>query len=335
MKDLSLLVLIPVFNDWKSLSLLLPQLDETFQAHNQVCTVLVIDDASTVRVPQEMLADKFKAIQAVKVLELKRNLGHQRAIAIGIAYAEANLPCKAALVMDGDGEDTPEAAIKMIEKCQAENYQKIVFAKRSRRSEGLFFRVFYAIYRLLYRVLTGQTINFGNFSLIPAESMQRLVSVSEIWNHYAAGVTKSKIPYVEIPTSRGYRLYGKSKMNFISLIIHGLSAISVYGELVGVRLLVLTCVLILIDLAALVIVILLRLSTDAIPAWGTNLSLPGWASSISLLLLIALIQGVMLSLIFIFVTLTGRNNYGFVPQRDYHFFVLNVKTIFQEHHSLQ
>jgi len=320
-RGISLLVVIPVFNDWKSLSLLLTELDRSFTVAGQACSVLVVDDASTVQVPSEYLLESYEAIQAVDILELRRNLGHQRAIAIGLAYAEANLQHDAVLVMDGDGEDTPTEALRLIDKCCEEKMQKIVFARRSQRSESPAFQAFYAIYRLLYRILTGQTINFGNFSIIPAEPLHRLAAVSELWNHYAAGVMRSRVPWTDIPTKRGYRLYGKSKMNFASLVIHGLSAISVFSEIIGVRLLFFSALLILMSAFSICTIVLVRLTT--------NWAIPGWASSIGILLAVFLIQTVILSLMFIFIILAGRNNYSFVPQRDFRFYVLRV------HHLLK
>lgn len=39
------------------------------------------------------------------------------------------------------------------------------------------------------------------------------------------------------PASTGNRLSGASKMNFAALLVHGLSALSVFGDIVGARLL--------------------------------------------------------------------------------------------------
>ena len=78
----------------------------------------------------------------------------------------------------------------------------------------------------------------GNFSVIPRERLASLVVVSELWNHYAAAAMRSRQPFCTIPTRRAERLDGESKMNFVGLVVHGLSAISVYSDIVGVRLLI-------------------------------------------------------------------------------------------------
>lgn len=321
-KEASNLILIPVFNDWESLRILLIHLDEILKEGNLQAKVLVVDDASSISAYDSLRTSNFKAINKLSILELRRNLGHQRAIAVGLAYVEVNEPCMAVIIMDGDGEDSPKDILKLINECNKQKYEKIVFAKRTQRSEGLGFRVFYVFYKCLYKLLTGQDIGVGNFSIIPYKLLHRLVVVSEIWNHYAAGVFKAKIPYVEVPSRRSNRLYGHSKMNFVSLVIHGLSAISVNGDTVGVRLLVASCLLIVFNITAISVVLLIRITT--------NLAIPGWTSYIVVLFFIILMQAIMLSLFFSFVVLSARNNYSFLPQRDYQYFVSGIQKIFPQ-----
>jgi hypothetical protein len=112
-------------------------------------------------------------------------------------------------------------------------------------------------------------------------------------------------------------------MGFVGLVIHGLSAMSVFGDTVGVRLLiscgvfgVLTTILI---VAAFIVKV------------ATNLSIPGWATYVTGLLLLLLSQLVVLSLIFIFVALYSRGQSSFVPVRDCPIYIGNVRTVFTRH----
>ncbi len=316
----SILIMIPVFNDWKAVELLLIGLDEHLYHKSIQADVLIVDDASNIPIYQDFICNRLRAIQRIDILELRRNIGHQRAIAIGLAYIEANLYYQAVVVMDGDGEDEPRDVIRLIQKCQREEYKKAVFARRSKRSEILLFKLFYIFYKQLYKLLTGHNIQVGNFSIIPYKILCRLVVVSELWNHYAVGLLKAKVPYTEIASSRGMRLAGKPKMNFVSLVTHGLSAISVNGDVVGVRLLMVTVMLIGFAFTAISIVIIIRLAT--------NLAIPGWASYMVLLLFIVLMQAIMLSLFFSFIVLNGRENLNFLPKRDYHYFIMGIQQVF-------
>lgn len=316
------IILIPVFNDWHALSILLKKLDRYLQDKNIAIEVLVVDDASIVSPPETSTNLNFKFLEKIHVLELRRNLGHQRAIAVGLAFIETNFTCLAVVVMDGDGEDDPKDVVRLIDKCQEYEYTKLIFAQRTKRSENRKFRLFYWLYKNFYKVLTGQNIRVGNFSIIPHKILSRLVVVSELWNHYAVGVLKARVPYTEISCVRGVRLAGHPQMNFVSLVTHGLSAISVYGDVVGVRLLVTSVILILLTAIILLNVIAIKLFT--------TLAIPGWASYIVALLSIIFIQFVMLSMFFIFTILSGRNSSSFIPKRDYHYFILSIQTVFPQ-----
>lgn len=299
-------------------------LDRSVPRKNLAVEIIIVDDGSSLTFDEsDFDFPKPENIAKICVLELKRNVGHQRAIALGLAFVAAErTDYQAALVMDGDGEDKPEDVFKLIEECRRENFSKLIFAKRSKRSEGVVFRFFYRLYVNVFKIFTGQNISVGNFSIIPRTILRRLVVVSEIWNHYAVAALKARVPFKVIDTERGSRLHGSSKMNFVSLVTHGLSAVSVYGDTVGVRLLLGTCVLIFLSLVGVLIVAGVRIFTD--------LAIPGWATYVIALLLVFLMQAVTLSLFFIFLILNNRNNAGFLPAKDYRYFISEEREIYTE-----
>jgi glycosyltransferase involved in cell wall biosynthesis len=314
----ALVILLPVYNDWEALGKLLGMLDEVLSDHGGEYRVLVVDDGSTAPAGAGFPGQAFTRLGRVDVLELRRNLGHQRAIAVGLAYVERRIPCRAVVVMDSDGEDNPADVPRLLKKFQQEGGKKIIFAARAKRSESWVFRVFYALYKVLHYLLTSKAVRVGNFSVVPAERLASLVVVSEMWSHYAAAVFKSRQPLDMIPTERARRLGGNSRMNFVNLVIHGLSAISVYGDLIGVRMLMLSFALIVLTLAGLGCVVAVRLLTD--------LAIPGWATFTAGLLLLALSQAVMFSLVFSFIILSDRQGASFLPRRDYAYYVHGVRT---------
>jgi hypothetical protein len=172
---------------------------------------------------------------------------------------------------------------------------------------------------MLHWLLTGQTVCVGNFSAIPRDRLRSLVAMSELWIHYSASVLSSKLPHQTIKTSRARRVVGQSKMNFVALVVHGLSAISVYSEVVGVRLLIVTTSLVLLTIIGIVGVVAVRLFTD--------LAIPGWATFTSGLLLVVMLQAIMFAISFSFTILSGRRGAGFIPARDYVYFVDDLKTM--------
>ena len=162
-------VLIPVFNDWGSLELHLKNLDHVLEAHGVEADLLIVDDGSTIPPAPTFCTAAYQSLKRVEVLKLRRNLGHQRAIAIGLAYAEARIPCPAVVVMDGDGEDDPGDVPRLVQRCREEGFEKIVFAERGRRSESLAFRgSSMPSTRCVHVLLTGIRVRVGNFSVVPA-----------------------------------------------------------------------------------------------------------------------------------------------------------------------
>jgi glycosyltransferase involved in cell wall biosynthesis len=314
-----IVVLIPVFNDWDALRKLLPRLDAVLATHGLEADVLVVDDGSTLE-PDDIVGPvSFGALARVDVLRLRRNLGHQRAIAVGLAYVEDCLHADAVVIMDGDGEDDPADVPRLLSRLEAEGNRPIVFAERRRRSESIRFRIFYFLYRLVHYILTGKGVRVGNFSAIPRQRLSSLVVVAELWNHYAAAVFRSRQPHCTVPTRRAQRLCGRSTMNFVSLVTHGLSAISVYSDVVGVRLLVMSALLALVTLGGICAAVIVRMAT--------NWAVPGWASSMVGLLLILFVQAVMAAFVFSFMILGSRHGSTFLPRRDYSFFVGTLWTV--------
>jgi len=320
---MQLFILLPVLDDWSSAALLIQKIDVILEAEAIKSSVLIVDDGSTQPFSQEFFNKPLKNIEKVEILQLRRNIGHQRAIAIGLTFIYQERSCDAVLIMDADGEDRPEDLPKLLGMFKANNGEKAVFAQRLKRSEGLVFGVFYRLYRILHYILTGIPVRVGNFSIIPFARLSTLAVVSELWNHYAAAVFRAQIPFETVPTARGYRLSGKSKMNFVNLVTHGLSAISVFAEIMGARVLIFVCIIALFLTCLLFSIFLVR--------FFTNLAIPGWATYSTGLIIIIMFQIFMVAGGFLFFILNSRNNLGFIPLRDYKFFIDRVLEIDPRH----
>ena len=182
----TLLIVIPAFNDWPALEKLLFLIDEITLPQDILLKVMVVDDYSTEVIPASFIEAQFNQIKQVNVLRLRRNLGHQRAITIGLCYVYHNFDCHFIVVMDGDGEDNPFEIENLFNLSEERGNDKVIFAKRSKRSETRVFKTFYFLYQKLYLLLIGKEIRVGNFSLIPHSLLKNVVVISEIWNHYSS-----------------------------------------------------------------------------------------------------------------------------------------------------
>jgi len=256
-------------------------------------------------------------------LELRKNVGHQRALCVGLVCLRENDPGRAVLVMDADGEDAPSDVPRLLQEFVRQGQQKVIFAERGRRAEGIMFKAFYQFYRFVHRVLVGFDIRVGNFSLVPASHLDRLVVSSDLWNHYAAAVTRSKVPLATVRVDRAKRLGGQSNMGFIGLVVHGLSAMSVFGDTIGTRLLMVSSGLGVLAAASICLTIVIRLAT--------NLAIPGWATYTAGLLLLLLFQSLTLALVFTFVVLHNRGQSNFIPIRDCPYYIRTLRTVFDHH----
>jgi hypothetical protein len=298
--------------------MLLRELDRALAEDALNAGVLLVNDGSVEPAPED-LATGLALLREVEILHLRRNLGHQRAIAVGLAFIYDNRPCSAVVVMDGDGEDSPSDVPRLLGRSRAGAGKFVVFAKRRRRAEGRFFRLMYWVFRAAHRILTGRRVEVGNFSVVPWEQLSRLAAVSESWNHYAASIFKAGIPVELEPADRAARMAGRSKMDIVSLVTHGLSAMSVFADVIGVRLLIGAFVFAALSVAALVGVVGVKVFTD----WA----IPGWATAAAGLSLVIFLQVLGMSLFFVFVALHGRSGLTFLPIRDYGYFVHEITRV--------
>ncbi|MCP4352582.1 MAG: glycosyltransferase [Desulfobacterales bacterium] len=315
----TILILIPVFNDWESADRLVSEID---LLHTEDCfSILFVDDASVKPVNISVPDKDFRRISDISVLSLNRNLGHQRAIASGLAYAYHNSDFKAVIVMDSDGEDRPDDIPALIKAFRESDRNKIIFAERIKRSESMQFKIFYQLYLITFRILTGFVDRMGNFSIVPRSLAKRLVTASEIWMHYSSSVRKLQIPYEKVMADRGLRYQGKSKMRLTGLIIHGLQAIAVHREIVAVRLFIFCLVSSLVLVSGMIAVVIIRLMTD--------LAIPGWATNLAGILTILLGQILSMGLYSILLVLGSRSAMEVVPTRDYKYFIDDCKQVYK------
>ena len=226
------IILIPIYNDWKSVFKLLEDIDLQIAEWDADVSVLIFNDASTEGRPKIEIS--FKKIKSVRVVNMKKNRGHARCNAAGLKYLTKKENFDYVILMDGDGEDRPEELTPLFNKSK-ENPSKTVTLNRVKRSEGPFFKLLYECHKILTYVFTGKLIKFGNYSCLPKEHAARLVQEACIWSSFSGSVTKVISDRVSIPSIRGQRHFGPSQMNLFNLLIHSFSIIAVFRGAAIVR----------------------------------------------------------------------------------------------------
>ena len=314
------IILLPAYNDWEACGLLLRELDRALESAQLRAHLLIVDDGSTAPPDLSSQTHPLRAVRSVDILRLARNTGHQRAICLGLCVLATSEDARPVVIMDADGEDDPSDVPRLLEAWEREGGKKIIFAERRRRSESMVFRVAYWAYRVVHRVLTGVSVRVGNFSVLPRSALPGLTAFPELWSHFAAAVFVSRIPFTTLPTNRAQRLVGKSRMNFVSLVGHGLSAIAVFSEVVGVR--VLLGSLMLIGLGGLGLGVLT--AAHLLTPWAA----PAWALYVAAIIGPALLLVIMFAFLFTFVILADRKGAAMLPARDFDHFVEGTHWIY-------
>jgi glycosyltransferase involved in cell wall biosynthesis len=317
-----IVILMPVYEDWQAALQLCRNIDAVLRQDGSLTAdVLLVDDGSASACPQTSLS--FEFVERVGVLTLRRNLGHQRAIAVALAHLQQQWTADAVVVMDADGEDRPEDIPGLVQAMRNAGRPTAVFAERGRRLESLTFRTLYRCYSLLHRIFTGRDIRFGNFSVLPWSFLNSLVVCPELWNHYSATFLKSRLPYIRVRCNRASRLAGESRMNFVSLVIHGMSALFANQEVVGTRLLLFSL------LTSAVFVLLV--GTLVVTRLFGPLNMPGWTEIAGVLLIILMGQFLVGCFMLVFSIMMSRSHLGFLPIRDYLYFVSQEAVLYCKH----
>ena len=202
-------------------------LDSEFQL-----SIIILNDASNFDRPD--IEKSFENIQSLKILNMKRNQGHARCIATGLKYIFEKDDFDFAIPMDGDGEDRPEEIKIFLEQIK-ESHEKPIVGERIKRSESLIFKICYQLHKLITSVFTGKSIKFGNYTCLPKSTVEKMIKEKSTWNSFSGSLKKIENDLISIPSIRGSRYFGPSKMNFMNLIKHSLSIMSVFRKTFLIR----------------------------------------------------------------------------------------------------
>jgi len=225
-------ILIPVYNDRESLTRLIENINSEIEGINSQISVVVVNDASSHQIIDDY--QNTENINSIEIVNMKENRGHARCIASGLKYIYEKKEFDYVIPMDGDGEDRPEEIKEFINQIQNSNDKPIV-GKRVKRSEGLFFKLCYEFHKIITLTFTGKSIKFGNFTCLPKITVEKLINEKATWNSFSGSLTKIENDLLEIPSIRGDRYFGPSKMSFMNLLKHSLSIISVFKKTVLIR----------------------------------------------------------------------------------------------------
>lgn len=277
---LSLAIVIPVYNDWKSAARLLSHFTKElfFEQLDNPPKLYFIDDGST-DVNTQVFSGGTDNLD-ICILRSPVNLGHQRAIFAGLRAALEGKHTHF-LVMDSDGEDTPDGVRELVGEAVL-SPNAVIVAKRGMRSESTSFKVFYHVHRFLFSMLVGQKLDFGNFMIIPREAILKIVSMPERSIHLPAAILRLGLPIRRVVVDRGKRFFGKSKMNFERLVSHSFASLAVFADRIMVRVMIISFFSSLTVMLGALGVVATRILVES--------TTPGWATAAAGILIVLCVQ---------------------------------------------
>ena len=214
---MKIVILIPVFNDFKSASKLIEEIDINISELKVDFSVIVVNDASS---EEKILETKnLNNIKSLKLINMRNNKGHARCIAAGLKHISENEDFDYVIPMDGDGEDRPEEIRNFLEKIK-DNPNKSIVGERVKRSEGLIFKICYFLHKIITFTFTGKFIKFGNFTCLTKETVKRLIEEKATWSSFSGSLAKTESNLINSPSIRGSRYFGPSKMSFLNLMTY-------------------------------------------------------------------------------------------------------------------
>ena len=220
-------ILIPVYNDWQSLSKLLCNIDNKIENLTHNISIIIIDDASTF--DRQLEIENLSNINSIKILSMKENKGHARCIATGLKYIFEKEEFDYVIPMDGDGEDRPEEIKNYLEKIK--NYpNRTIVGERVKRSESFIFKICYFFHKIITYTFTGKFIKFGNFTCLTKLTVKKLIEEKATWSSFSGSLAKTENNLIKSPSIRGPRYFGPSKMSFLNLVKHSLAIIAVFNS---------------------------------------------------------------------------------------------------------
>ena len=226
------IILIPIYNDRESLTKLIEDINFEVKDLNSQISIIVVNDASS-----QQITDNYpntKNINVIEIINMKENRGHARCIASGLKYIFEKKEFDFVIPMDGDGEDRPEEIKDFIQLADRSD-DKTIIGERTKRSESLFFKMFYQLHKLLTLGFTGRSIKFGNFTCLSKLTIEKMLNENATWNSFSGSLKKVEKDLLSTPSIRGTRYFGPSKMSFFNLLKHSLSIISVFRKTVLIR----------------------------------------------------------------------------------------------------
>lgn len=198
-------------------------------------TLFVVDDLSFDRT-RELLARAAASTSAfrIEVLHAPTNLGNQGAMFLGLQRVDVG-PDDVLVTLDSDGEDDVRELPSIIAEGER-TPGAVVLIERGSRTESIVFKLCFATYKAMFRLLTRRRVVPNNFMLIPGAYVPAFRRSPLGAVHFAYALYKLSPPHVAVVRDRRARYGGQTSQNLFMLVSHGLVGLMVFYEVVVAKL---------------------------------------------------------------------------------------------------
>ena len=212
---------IPVFNEEAALAELFRRLAALMDGLDGPAEAIFVDDGSSDR-SYALMIEQGNRDSRFRAVRLSRNFGHQVAITAGLDYAGGD----AAIVMDADLQDPPEAVLEMIERWR-QGYEVVYAARAERVGESAFKRASATIfYRFLTRIAkVDAPLDVGDFRLVDRKALDAFRAMRESARYVRGMFSWVGFRQTGVAYRRQERFAGESKYSFRKMLRFALDAV--------------------------------------------------------------------------------------------------------------
>jgi dolichol-phosphate mannosyltransferase len=281
--DLS--IVVPMYDEEDVLPLFIRRMRESLDGLDLTYEVIAVDDGS--RDDTARLVEAARATwPQLRLIRLLRNSGHQAAIGAGLERAHGDY----AVTMDADLQDPPEAIGPMYELARSQHLDVVYGVREDRSSDSWPKRLgAYLYYRLMRRLVGPQLpTDAGDFRLMSRRVLRAVEAQPQ-----AGRIYRLMVPWLGFPSdvygyTREHRAAGSTKYPLSRLLRLGWDSVTSFS---AAPLRVATWI------GGLTVIACLALIVYVFVAEELGETVPGWASTMIMVMGIGAVQLICLGLL--------------------------------------
>jgi dolichol-phosphate mannosyltransferase len=281
----TLSVVTPMYNEREAVDHFVARLRPVLDGLGVTYEVVAVDDGSRDATVARLI-ELRRDWPELRVLALRRNVGHQTALRAGLHHAHGDY----VVSIDADLQDPPEVIGEMLNTAREQKVDVVYGVRGDRSTDTAFKRNTAGLYYWVMRRLVGPWVsdNAGDFRLMSRAVVDVLNELPEQRPVYRLVVPSLGFAGAEVAYARAERVAGETKYPLSKMIRLTLDSITSFS---AAPLRIATW------LGLFSFMICLAMMISGLAAWGFGAVVPGWTSLYIAVLLLGGIQLICLGLL--------------------------------------